>query len=217
MSIAKGQTNCKAERNLVLQGFKEQLQVLSTSQIEQENLFNLELNEINTDKTLSDEEKLTLRCKWTNQIQDMEQYHSRIRNSVFIGLYSYWEVSLREIISEHISVFVNIVSSAKKLNNLSVKDCLELIYGVTLPSSVCIINNNLREFRNYMVHGNLTKKREVLINTLVNMHSEFCIKSVCRTYFVSEYKGLFKLLTFLSQELDRAENKIIEIKNNMVK
>lgn len=213
MAIAKGRTNCKAERDLILQGLREQLQILVKSQIQQENLFKARLNEIITDNSLTSEEEYALRCPWTNQLQELEECHIRIRRSIFIGLYSFWEVSLMDIVNTHVPALI--VRKSNKSKNLGVSDYLKLIYGDTLPSSAYLIDNNVREFRNYMVHGTLTEKRKLLINELVSAHTEFCVKDVGQTYIISNYKGLFEMLTLLSKELDLVENKIIENKNNI--
>ncbi len=213
MTIAKGRTNCKAERDLVLQGFNEQLQILSTSQIEQSNLFKAHLYDIITDFSIYYDEKHTLMSPWSNQLQELEDRHIRIRRSVFIGLYSFWEVSLMDMANTHIPSIVEKALESQKSKNFGASDYLKLIYGGQLPALADLIDNNIREFRNYMVHGSLTEKRESLIKVLLSTHKEFCIEGTCRTYFIRDYEGLFELLTLLSYELDAAEHKIIEIKD----
>ena len=61
MAIAKGRTDCKTERDLVLQGYREQLQILEDSQIEQENVFKAHLYDIITDYSISEDEKSSLK------------------------------------------------------------------------------------------------------------------------------------------------------------
>ncbi|MEE0573842.1 MAG: hypothetical protein UC662_09745 [Paraprevotella clara] len=210
MAISNGRTICKTERDLVLQGFKEQLQILENSQIEQENLFKARLYDIISDGFLSNEEKSTEKGSWANELQKLEERHIRIRRSVFIGLYSLWETSLMDIVTTHIPSAVDAARNSKKSNNFSASDYLKLIYREGLPSFVDLIDNNIREFRNYMVHGALTKRRESLIDYLIGTHAKFSITKVGMEYFISDYAGLFEFLNAFSCELDNAENQIIK-------
>ena len=214
MTIAEGRTICKAERDIVLQGFAEQLQILEDSQVEQENVFKAQLYDIITNYSISDDEKSSLMYPWSNELQELEERHIRSRRSVLIGLYSFWEVSLQDIANAHIPTMVDYAHKTQKSKNFGASDYLKLIYGSKLPSSVNLIDNNIREFRNYLVHGTLTETRKSLINDLKEKHPEFCIKNVCKTYIVSNYKGLRALLGLFSRELDNAETKILEIENN---
>lgn len=213
MTIAKGRTICQAERNLVRQGFSEQLQILEDSQVEQENVFKAKLYDIITDLSISDDEKPSLKHSWSSELQELEERHIRIRRSVFIGLYSFWEVSLMDIANTYLST---IIQSKKTLVNKSISpgasDYLKQIYGKSLPASIVIIDENVREFRNYLVHGSLTEKRMQMIDELLKTHPEFCIGKVSKHYFLRSYKGLMVLLNELSRELDSAEDKLLEIK-----
>lgn len=212
MAIAKGRTDCKAERDLVLQGFREQLQILADSQNEQEDLVKARLFDLITDRTLSDEEKYTLKRPWSDHLHELEERHIRIRRSVFIGLYSFWEVSLMNIANTHIPAMVENARKSKKSKNLGASDYLKMIYGGKLPSLVNLIDNNIREFRNYLVHGTLTEERESLISTLANSHTEFCIRGISKTYFIDNYKGVSEILMLFSKELENADNEILKIK-----
>ena len=212
MTIAKGRTNSQAERDLVLLGFSEQLQILETSQIEQENVFKARLYDIITDYSISENEKSSLKHPWSNELQELEERHIRIRRSVFIGLYSFWEVSLMDIANTHIPMMVDNDCKSKKSKNFGASDYLELIYGGELPSTVNLIDKNIRELRNYLVHGTLAEKRESLINDLANSHPEFHIREICKNYFIDSYKGVYEMLNLFSKELDSAESQIIKIK-----
>lgn len=212
MTIAKGRTNCQSERDLVLQGFSEQLQILEGAQIEQESVFKAQLYDIITDYTISEDEKSSLKRPWSNELQELEERHIRIRRSVFISLYSFWEVSLMDLAHTHIPKMVDIARKSKRSKKFGASDYLKLIYGCKLPPSVNIIDNNIREFRNYLVHGTLTKDRESLIDALSNSHPEFCIKGIAGNYFIDNYRGVSEMLTLFSKELDIAESKILKIK-----
>lgn len=214
MAISKGLTICKTERDLILQGFKEQLQILADSQNGQENLLKARLYDIIKDSSLPDEEKQTLKRPYLSQLEELMGYHIRIRRSLFIGLYSFWEVSLMDIVNTHIPTVVEAARISKKSTNFGASDYLKLIYTDKLPSPVSLIDNNIREFRNYMAHGVIKEKQEQLLNDLATAHPEFGIKAICKDYFISEYKGLFEFLSLLYRELDRAENQILKIKHS---
>lgn len=212
MTIAKGRTNCQSERGLVLQGFSEQLQILEDAEIEQENVFKARLYDIITDYSISEDEKTSLKRPWSNELQELEERHIRIRRSVFIGLYSFWEVSLMDIANTYILTMVENARKSKRSKNFGASDYLKLIYGGKLPSLVNLINNNIREFRNYIVHGTLTGKRKSLINVLADSHPEFCIRGICENYFIDNYKGVSEMLALFSKELDIAESQIKKFK-----
>lgn len=57
MAIAKGISNNQAERNVVMQGFYEQLEIAQQSQYEQEASIKVKLYDIIEDNKLSEEEK----------------------------------------------------------------------------------------------------------------------------------------------------------------
>jgi len=61
MTIAKGMSNIKAEREIVLQGFREQIDVVEQSKVIQEQSIKAKLYDIITDNSISDEEKFALK------------------------------------------------------------------------------------------------------------------------------------------------------------
>lgn len=213
MTFAKGRTNCKAERDIIFQGFAEQVQILEKSQLEQENVFKAQLYDIIDDFSVSDEEKYSLKHPWLKELHELEERHTRIRRSVFIGLYSFWEISLMDIANTHIPSLVAAARNSKKSRKFGATDYLKVMYNEGLTSLVKLIDNNIREFRNYMIHGSLTNKRKSLIQNLIETHKKFCIKGVCGDYFISDYKGILELLTLFATELDNAENQTLKLKN----
>ncbi len=213
MTIAKGRTNCKAERDIVHQGFCEQLEILKESQQSQENIFKAHLYDIITDYSISNEEKSTLKNPWIQQLQELEERHIRIMRSMFIGLYSFWEVSLMNIVETHISSCVDLKkSTSNKSKKMGVEDYLKQIYGKNYPTTVEVINKNIRELRNYLVHGSLNTYRQSLINDLANNFPEMRIQIDCGEYYISDYSGLYFLLELFTHELDNAENSILATK-----
>lgn len=204
MTVAKGMSNCKAERDFVLQGFREQLEVVEQAQEQQEYCFKSHLYDILIDSSITEEEKRTLMAPWYDQLQELEERNIRIRRSIFIGLYSFLEISLKEIAEK--------VKGSNKFNEkLGGLKCFKAIYGENIPQSAGEINDYVRELRNYIVHGSLYENRKNAIENLMKVHSEFCIQSSCNHYYFRSYKGLYSIMNMFERELDRAEN---EIHNN---
>lgn len=220
MAIAKGRTNCKAERDIVKQGFEEQLKILVAYNKQQEASLKSELYDILTDFSKSTEEKRSESVPLYNQLQELEDQNIRIRRAIFIGMYSFWEVSIKEILNTYSPFCVKSEKKTSKKNKKNIlTHYLSEIYPECAPPLVDIINHNIREFRNYSVHGTLSNSREKAINELIQSHPEFCIKSVDRSYYIDNFKGLNAILKLFQNELDNAEdtikNKTIYSLNNL--
>ena len=140
MTIAKGISNNQAERNVVMQGFYEQLEIAQQSQYEQEASLKVKLYDIIEDNKLSEEEKQSLKKPLTNELEEIENKHIRIRRSILIGLYSFWEVSLNNIVSSQSSVFQHPNNEPPQKDRISTKSkawkYLKQIYGKIYPIQV---------------------------------------------------------------------------------
>ena len=99
MAIAKGLSINEAERCIVMQGFYEQLEIAQQSQYAQETSIKAKLYDIIEDNSLDEDEKQSLKKPLISELEEIENKHIRIRRSVLIGLYSFWEVSLKAILS----------------------------------------------------------------------------------------------------------------------
>jgi len=215
MTVAKGRSNCKAERDIVSQGFYEQLQILEASNIEQSKCFKARLYDIITDYSISEEERSTQKNPWELLLQESEESHIRIRRSMFIGLYSFWEVSLKDIVETYTNNSAEKGEQGKKQSSRQgAKNYIKHIYGNDVPELIKLMNTHMYEFRNYLVHGSLDDDRESEIDKLRNLYPALCIKKGCGCFYISDYKGLRNLLELISRELDNAENKALELKNN---
>ncbi|MCM1072041.1 MAG: hypothetical protein NC210_08765 [[Clostridium] fimetarium] len=210
MPFAKGLSICEDERRLVLQGFTEQLNILEAAEQNQENSLKAQLYDIITDFSLTDEEKSDLKRPYQSFLQELEERHIRIRRSVFMGIYAFWELSLMEIVRTHFSKEL----LSKNSTRMGAYDYLTVIYGADLPAPVEIINTHIREFRNYLVHGSLNEDRATSINYLIKSHPTIGIKGSNVGYYLSDYKGLRTLLDLFSQELDNAEKQLITTKKH---
>lgn len=215
--IAMGRTCCKYERDVVMQGFVEQLQILAQEQKKQEVDCKAALYDIMVDATIDEEEKRTRKKEWEDLLEDLGERHIRIRRSIFIGLYSFWEISLQELLNmikdddsnanECPNRIVGQKARRSKSNkNDGVDSYLSRIYGdENLPEKTAMINGAVREFRNYMVHNSLYPERQKVIDGLVNDYPKYCVKPMSGGYYISDYKGLSILLGEFEQELNRAE------------
>lgn len=132
---------------------------------------------------------------------------------MFIELYSFWEVSLMNIAETHTSSCADLKkTTSNKSKKKGVEDYLKQIYGKNFPTTVEIINKNIRELRNYLVHGSLDTYRQSLINDLANNFPDMCIQIDCGEYYINDYSGLYYLLELFTRELDNAENSILATK-----
>lgn len=213
MPCAKGLSICEDERRLVLQGFTEQLNILEAAEQNQENSLKAQLYDIITDFSLTDEEKSDQKRPYQNFLQELGERHIRIRRSVFMGIYAFWELSLMEIVRAHFSKEHLEQLLSKNSTRMGAHDYLTVIYGNSSPAPVEIINTHIRKFRNYLVHGSLNEDRATSINYLIKSYPTIGIKGSNVGYYLSDYKGLRTLLDLFSHELDNAEKQLITTKN----
>ncbi|MCM1138240.1 MAG: hypothetical protein NC453_06665 [Muribaculum sp.] len=210
MTIAQGQTYIQAERYIVVQGFTDQLEILHKSQTEQENNVKAKLYDIIANNSITKEEKRSLESPLYVVLEDIAEKHNRIRSSLFIGLYSFWEVSLNAI-CERMALNTNQIKPKSRKNankdRSKVWMYLNSIYGDTIPDECLLIDGAIRMLRNYMVHGNLSDSQKYDLREFCKTHTEFSINESCGTFVISNYKGLEKLLNVISNELLKAERK----------
>lgn len=214
MAIANGISNNQAEREQVLNGFREQLEVVEQSQIVQEQSIKAKLYDIITDCSISDVERTSLEQPLNSELAIIAEKHSRIRRSIFIGLYSFWEVSLNAI-CDMVNFCTNTTKgykSQKKEGNEGKSKAwiyLNYIYGDAIPEGCLLIDGAIRILRNYMVHGNLTDSQKYDLSEFCSIHTEYSIKNLYGDFVITDYKGLTNLLDVISNQLSRAEKQIL--------
>ena len=193
-----------------MQGFYEQLEIAQQSQYAQEARIKVKLYDIVENNVLDEKEKQSLKKPLISELEDIENKHLRIRRSILIGLYSFWEVSLNDILSSQPSIFLHSNNDSQQKGRTTQKSkawkYLNQIYRGNIPNTSLLINGAIRECRNYMVHGQLSSSQEEVIRTLEISNPEFCIRSICGNCIVTNYTGLRHLLKFISSELDNAEH-----------
>lgn len=213
MSFAKGRTNCEAERDMIVQGFNDLLQVLKQAQKQKEIGIKSEVYDIITDQSISEEEKYTQKKPFYDLLSESEETNIRIRRTILIGLFSFWELSLKGIFD-----YYNIDVEAAKLNNsqkkkqskdktprLSENDYLNAIFKTERPKEVGFISSTIKELRNYMTHGSADDDRKAVIDSLISSHPEFCVSKTQDGYFINSYDGLDHILNIIIEGLCSVE------------
>ena len=190
MTVAKGQTNCEAERDIVMQGFHDLIMVASKSKELAESAIKAQLYDILTDFTIGSDEKQSLANPLENIIEEKNEIHIRIRKSILIGLYSFMELSLKNILEYYTIAY----KDTGKLENL-----LSPLFGNKPdPSEIMQINSGLRLLRNYMTHGSLSNRMKNEIEVLIAKHPEFGLVKGTDNFYLSSYDGLSNSLYILS-------------------
>lgn len=213
MSFAKGRTNCEAERDVIVQGFNDLLQVLKQAKNQKEIGIKSELYDIITNQSISEEEKYTQKKPFDDLLSESEESDKRIRRTIPIGLFSFWELSLKGICD-----YYNIDVEAAKLNNsqkkkrskdktpiISENDYLNAIFQAEQPKEVGFISSTIKELRNYMTHGSVDDDRKVVIDSLISSHPEFCVSKTQDGYVIDSYDGLDHILNKIIEGLCCAE------------
>lgn len=219
MGIGKVRSNCEAERDIIVQGFKDSLRVLKQAKNQIEIEAKASLYDIINDKTLSDEERYDQEKPFYEMLSEQEETDIRIRRTLLIGMFSFWELSLKEICEFYkldLATENGIEQNKKQRNGNEQKnkkphynynDYANAIFQSERPEIVNLINSEIKELRNYMTHGTAKADRIADIENLMNSHPEFCIGKACPNYFFTSYDGLENILKVFSDGLICAEDK----------
>lgn len=214
MSFAKGRTNCEAERDVIVQGFNDLLQVLKQAKNLKEIGIKSELYDIITNQSISEEEKYTQKKPFYDLLSESEDTNTRIRRTILIGLFSFWELSLKGICDYyHIDVEATKQNKSQKkkhsknktLRRISENDYLNAIFQAERPKEVSFISSTIKELRNYMTHGSADDDRKAVIDSLTSSHPEFCVSKTQDGYFINSYDGLDHILNKIIEGLCCAE------------
>jgi hypothetical protein len=208
MAISKGQLDIKSESDLVILGFEDQVKMLKDTQYQQEAVLKAQLFDILSDSTIDNDEKMSIKKPLLEELQNIKERHIRIRRTIFIGIYSLWELSLRTLseLKEQKSVNAEISNKGTTKEQESyARKCLNRIYAYNIPAKALDIDSYVRFLRNYMVHGKFPKdKLEQLCDFSAN-HPELYLNISADSCYISSYDGLLNLLTLIQDELNNAE------------
>lgn len=208
MTIAKGRTSCEAERDTIVQGFHELLTVLRYAKNQTEIQAKAALYDIASNKSLSDEERCSQMRPFNDSLSDQEESDIRIRRAILIGLFSFWELSLKDLCKYYkipISKTKKNKNKSKKESNLSENDYLNAIFRGNRPENIGLISSQIKELRNYMTHGSADKDRQATIDGLISAYPDFCISKISGDYYITAYDGLDKILKIIENGLVIAE------------
>lgn len=212
MAIAKGRTDCESEREIIIQGFNDLLSVLMEAKRQKEEHAKAALYDIINDNTLSDEERWTQMKPFNDLLLEQEETDIRIRRNILIGMFAFWELSLKDICGYYkIDVRATKVPKAQNDKESSkgertyVNDYINAIFPLERPNVVERIITEIKELRNYMTHGSANEKRQSIIDKLMASHPEYCIAKNCGNYHIGSYKGLDNILKNINDGLQIAE------------
>lgn len=158
---------------------------------------------------------------FNEMLSEQEESDIRIRRTILIGLFSFWELSLKNL-CEYYRINVTHVkvknvkkeaqaekeSKSKKEPNFSENDYLHAIFHNNRPESVGLISSQIKELRHYMTHGSAGEGRQKIIDTLMATHPDVCISKICGGYSISSYDGLDKMLQTINDALTIAETTV---------
>lgn len=202
MTIAKGRTDCESEREIIVQGFNDLLRVLKDAKKQTEEHAKAALYDIINDNTLSDEERWTQMKPFNDLLSEQEETDIRIRRTLLIGLFSFWELSLKEVCEYYKLDIAKVKGEKQKKKKESQKgephytenDYLKAIFHTERPEKIDVISSKIKQLRNYMTHGSAGEKRRNIIDNLMALHPEYCIARNCGGYHISSYDGLDSIL-----------------------
>ena len=213
MTIAKGCTNCEAERDTIAQGFHEMLKVLKQAKGQTEVQAKAALYDIINDKSLSDDERWTQMRPFNDLFSEQEESDIRIRRTILIGLFSFWELSLKYICAYYkldVAGMKGIkLKKESQLKNdrilFSENDYLKAIFHSERPNIVDVISSKIKELRNYMTHGSADKNRQAVIDSIISEYPDFFVKKTHDGYYITSYDGLDNILKIINDGLIIAE------------
>lgn len=222
MTVAKGLTNSQDERNTTISGFNDLIQVVADAKLKNEAFIKARLYDIIINSEDSYEEKKSQSNPLENSLSKIEETNIRIRRVILIGLYSFWEISLKEL-CDYYNIQLKkephnqINEGNKRINaktshaKLGASDYLYSLLDEVISYKTELINNNIRELRNYFTHGTLNEKRKVAINYLIVNHPEFGVRNSSEPY-LSSYEGLKNIKELIESSLNKIEGNLKLIK-----
>lgn len=215
MAISNGMTNCESERIITADGFEDLLIVVLNSKKENEVHIKSALYDIISNSYDSDEEKEAQKIPYIEALNNQEESDIRIRRAILTGLFSFWEISLKELcryFKIHVTKNGNksprkdtTKSSNKKTNDRFISaDYVASIYEQNIPYNVKLIDTSIRALRNYFTHGSADEQRRNIIGTLSSNHPEYGIV-VGDQIYLSSYDGLYNIKNLIVSTLDDTE------------
>lgn len=212
MVFAKGRTNCTFQRDLIKEGFYDLLNALQELHDQMERHIKKDADNVISGNSLSEEEKVSLTRPFIEVLSNIEEKHIKIRNTILIGLYSFWESSLKDISNYYSLCITPTKKRALKskhnstyLSRYYANDYLKVIFHDVSPKEVNTISEKIKELRNYITHDSTNENRERIINELILSHPEYHLCHSSNGYYFDSYEGLVRILETMVQALHIAE------------
>lgn len=221
MTFAKGRTDCETEREIITQGFKELLETLKQVKYQKSVRIKADLFDVITDCSLSNEERLTKESPLYCALAERDEMDIRIRRTILIGMFSFWELSLKNI-CEYYKIGIsrknkNQDRNAPQYNKekesfFSENDYLNAIYASQRPKIISLISSEIKELRNYMTHGTANSNRKAVITNLIDKFPDFCIRESDDGFYIYSYSGLEKILDKIIEGLKYVDSSATGLK-----
>ena len=205
MAIAKGQSDIKYERDLVRQGFDEQIDILKNDLFQQERQLKSQLYNIQSNSIIDNEEKFSIEKPLLAEHQNIQERHIRIRRTIMIGLYAFWELSLKAIFLLKYEIIGKQIGAVKDKTKSIAWNYLNAIYEGHIPLTALDIDSSVRVLRNHLVHGKLSKNQLEHLSSFSVNHPDLHLSISNEGCYFSNYDGLLHLLDIISLELNNAE------------
>lgn len=211
MAIAKGQSDIKYERDLVRQGFDEQIDILKNDLFQQERQLKSQLYNIQSNSIIGNEEKFSIEKPLLAEHQNIQERHIRIRRTIMIGLYAFWELSLKAIFLLKYEIIGKQIGAVKDKTKSIAWNYLNAIYEGNIPLTALDIDSSVRVLRNHLVHGKLSKNQLEHLSSFSVNHPDLHLSISFEGCYFSNYDGLLHLLDIISIELNNAELAICNV------
>lgn len=199
MTIAIGRSIQESERATLKIGFYDLIEAVMQSNKSFEDSLNSTLESIMS-SNIDKDEKASLSRPYLEALDSQKERDIRIRNTMLIVIYSYFETSLYEL-SFH--------SERHKKDESYIRTYLRSIFGSDhITKDLETIDVALRPLRNILTHGGIKPGDLDKIDDLIKEHPEFSINRIGQSIYISSYTGLRNIIEFISNALDYVETYI---------
>lgn len=196
MTIAIGRSIQESERASFKNGFYELFEAVMQSNKSVEDSLKSTLENIMSDN-IDKDEKYSLSRPYIEALEYQKERDIRIRNTMLIAIYSYFETSLNELTFH---------TERHRKDESYIRTYLRSIFGNDhITKDLETIDVALRPLRNIITHGGIKTGDLDRIDDLIKEHPEFSINRIDQSIYISSYSGLRNILDFISNALDDVE------------
>ncbi|MCM1041699.1 MAG: hypothetical protein NC396_04630 [Bacteroides sp.] len=194
--IAKGRTSIRAGIDFEHAAYKQIIEEQSSLICAAIKNLEDEIGSINNDASIDVEEISSLCNPLYNAQLDITSQYALFNQSIFCAIYCFWETGLCRIIRFYERTIS--VSGQKPLKTI-------LALGFPCNPDIELINESIRELRNYFVHGSLSKERKERIQACLEKYGESGLDEVYDGYSISSANFLHAILELVYKTLCEIE------------